>query len=354
MSPRGSGQARQRRATLADVGRHAGVDTSVVSRVLSNDPILNIRDETRERVLASVSELGYVVNAAARSLRTARTGTIGLFIPDFANPVYAEIISGAEAAATARGYALVTGSSGASGATPQTYLDLLGQGRVDGLLLAGDALTPAVRKALDEFNLPYLLLNRKMRGSHRFVVLDDEKAAGLAVDHLVELGHTRIAHLAGPAGADTAQRRRAGYLAALKQAGLPHDPDMVIAADYTPEGGVAGMTQLMKLRSRPTAVVVSNFAAAIGALGAARASGVSVPGEVSVVTIHDSPLAEFLVPSLTAVRMPLEELGRRAVDRLLSRRFDDAVEEVVTGPIELVARRSSAPPPAGSKRKAAK
>jgi LacI family transcriptional regulator len=345
MSAREAKAKSRRRVTLADVGRHATVDTSVVSRVLNNDPALNIRDETRERVLASVRELGYVPNAAARSLRTARTGTLGLFLPDFVNPVYAEIITGAEAAAAAQGYVLVTGSSSAAGVTPQTYLDLLGQGRVDGLLLAGEALSAKIQDSLVAFGLPYLLLNRRVRGSRRFVILDDQQAAGLAVEHLVHLGHTRIAHLAGPSGADTARRRRAGYMSALKAAGLRPDPDLVVAADYTPQGGVLAMTALLQRSERPSAVLVSNFAAAIGALSAARACGVRVPDEVSVVTIHDSPLAGFLVPTLTAVRMPLDDLGRRAVDLLLSRPFDEPVEEVVSGPIDLIIRQSTAPAP---------
>lgn len=344
MTERAADGRRTRRVTMADVARHAVVDVSVVSRVLTNDPVLNIRDETRDRVLASVRELGYLPNAAARSLRTARTGTLALFLPDFMNPVYAEIITGAEAAAAARGFVLVTGSSSAAGVTPQTYLDLLGQGRVDGLLLAGEAMDAQVQKALDAFGLPALQLNRRVRGSRRFVVLDDQLAARLAVRHLVELGHTRIAHLAGPNGADTARRRHAGYLAALKAAGLRPDPDLVVAAEYTPQGGVGAMTTLLQRAERPTAVLVSSFASAMGGISAAHAVGVSVPDELSVVTIHDSQLAGFLVPSLTAVRMPLDELGRRAVDLLVSRTFDEPVEEVVSGPIDLIVRDSTAPP----------
>jgi LacI family transcriptional regulator len=352
---RKSGSARtpgQRRVTLTDVARHATVDTSVVSRVINNDPILNIRDETRERVLASIKELGYVPNAVARSLRTARTGTLGLFLPDFVNPVYAEIISGAEAAAAERGYVLVTGSSTANGVTPQTYLDLLGQGRVDGLLLAGEAPSAGVQDALSAIGLPYLLLNRRVRGSRRFVVLDDALAARLAVQHLVGLGHTRIGHLAGPSGADTARRRRVGYLAAVKAAGLTADPELIVAADYTPAGGATAMAALLARKRPPTAVLISNFAAAIGALSAALQAGVNVPAEVSVVTIHDSSLAGYLTPPLTAVRMPLAELGRRAVDILLTRSAGDSVEEVISGPIELIVRGSTAKPTAARRRPA--
>lgn len=336
-----------RRVRLIDVARHAAVDISVVSRVINLDPRLNIRVETRERVLDAVQELGYVPNAAARSLRTARAGALGLFLPDYANPVYAEIITGANAAATARGYALLTGTAEV---TPQTFLDLLGQGRVDGLLLAGDGLDPSVRDALDAHGVPYLLLNRRIPGLRRYVVLDDDKAARLAVRHLIDLGHARIAHLAGPSAAYTARRRRAGFAAALGESRLPLDPDLVVSADYTPHGGAAAMSALLELDDPPTAVVVANMAAAIGALSAARGLGVAVPDDVSVVAIHDSALSGYLAPPLTSVRMPLEALGRRAVELLVSLPFEAPIEEIVSGPIELAVRESTAAPRPGGPR----
>jgi LacI family transcriptional regulator len=344
MSEQAQRAAGARRVRLIDVARHAAVDISVVSRVINNDPRLNIREGTRVRVLGAIQDLGYVPNAAARSLRTARAGALGLFLPDHANPVYAEIISGANAAATARGYALLTGTAEV---TPRTFLDLLGQGRVDGLLLAGDALDPSVRDALEGHGVPYLLLNRRIAGSRRYVILDDDKAARLAVRHLINLGHTRIAHLAGPSAADTARRRRAGFAAALGEAGLPHDPSLVVSADYTPHGGAAAMSALLARADPPTAVVVANMAAAIGALSAARGHGIAVPDDVSVVAIHDSALSGYLAPPLTTVRMPLDALGRRAVELLVTQPFEAPIEEIVSGPIELVVRESTAPPRPG-------
>ncbi len=343
---------RSRRVTVTDVARHAAVDRSVVSRVLTNDPRLKVREETRQRVLSAVRELGYIPNAMARSLRTSHTGTLALFLPDFANPVYAEIITGAEAAAAARGYVLMTGSSSTAGGTAEAYLKLLGQGRVDGLLLAGEALSADAQRALSVAGIPHLLLNRRMRGSHRYVTLDDERAAGMAVEHLVELGHERIAHLAGPSGADTARRRKAGYLAAMKAAGFPPDSSLVVAADYTPVGGAEGMVTLLRADPPPTAVLAANFVAAIGALSAAWSAGVSVPDELSIVTIHDSPLAGFTVPALTAVRMPLQALGARGVELLLTSPPDAEVTEILSGPIELVVRSSTAAPAGRTSRNA--
>jgi LacI family transcriptional regulator len=329
------------RVTLADVASMAKVDRAVVSRVVNNDPTLNIRPETRERVLLAVDRLGYRPNVAARSLRTSRAHMFGLFIPDFANPVYAEIIKGAEAAAAALGCVLVTGS--ATGTGLGGYMDLLGTGRIDGLLLAGAGEGTGLTAELDRAAVPWIMLNRRSPSVQRYVILDDERAARLAVDHLVGQGHRRIAHLAGPDGADTAQRRFAGYSAAMREAGLPDGP--IAAADYTPAGGAAAMTELLAAPDPPTAVFVANVASAIGAMDAVRGAGLAIPRQISIVAVHDLELASYLAPPLTTVRMPLEELGRRGVSLLGSIKPDDAIEEVLDGPMNLITRGSTAAPP---------
>ncbi|MEV0825376.1 LacI family DNA-binding transcriptional regulator [Nonomuraea rubra] len=328
------------RVTLADVAAMARVDRAVVSRVVNKDPTLNIRQETRERVLAAIDELGYRPNVAARSLRTSRAHMFGLFIPDFANPVYAEIIKGAEAEAAAQGYVLVTGS--ATGAGLGEYMDRIGQGRIDGLLLAGTGDDTSLTRQLDQAAIPWLMLNNRSRGVKRYVILDDQRAAALAVEHLVRLGHRRIAHLAGPSRADTAARRSAGYSAAMREAGLPEGP--IVAADYTPAGGAAAVARLLAGSEPPTAVFVANVASAIGAMEGVRAAGLEIPRDVSIVAVHDLDLASYLYPALTTVRMPLAELGRRGVTLLGSLKPDDTVAEVLAGPIELIQRRSTAPP----------
>jgi LacI family transcriptional regulator len=169
----------------------------------------------------------------------------------------------------------------------------------------------------------------------------------VGVRHLVELGHRRIAHIAGIEASDTAGRRRAGYLSAMDAAGLDVPARYIEAGDYTYEGGQSAMRRLLRARPRPTAIVVATVAAAIGALAAARDAGVAVPGEVSVVAVHDLPLAAYLQPSLTTVRMPLQELGERAIELLLATGPDEDVAEVVDGDVELVVRGSSGSAPAG-------
>jgi LacI family transcriptional regulator len=333
------------KVTLADVATRAQVDRSVVSRVLNEDPRLNIRPETRARVLAAIDELSYRPNAIARSLRTQRAGALGLLIPDFANPIYAAVIAGAEFAAARRGLALLIGSLEGAGPRAHEYLELLDEGRVDGVLLVGADPTGDLVSRLEAIGLPWMLVVRRVAGAHRYVILDDERAAAVAVAHLVECGHERIAHIAGEGASDTGARRRAGYLRAAEQAGVAVRPRDIAEGDYTYEGGARAMAQLLAAPDPPTAVLAANLASAIGALAAIREAGFAVPEEVSVVAIHDLPLAAYVQPPLTTVRMPVRELGERAIELLLTTAPDEPVEEVVTGEIELVVRGSTAPPP---------
>jgi LacI family transcriptional regulator len=335
-----------RRVTLVDVAKAAGVDKAVVSRVVNEDPSLVIRPETRARVKAVIDELGYRPNLAARSLRTAQARSLGLVIPDFSNPVYAEIIAGAESEAMKRGYVLMAGSSASVGGSSQRYLDLLGAGRVDALLVAGGSMSPADQEWLQRQGLPWLMLNNRPRrtGTPRYAVLEDEKAAGLAVGHLLDIGHTRIAHVAGPAKADTATRRQRGYLQRMKAAGLEVPASFVASGEYTPAGGRHAVDQLLAADEPPTAIFVANVASAIGVLGGLRESGLSVPDDVSVVAVHDLPLAAHLSPPLTTVSMPLRRLGARGVELLLSTEATDAIEERLADHMELVVRESTAPP----------
>ncbi|HEX6686836.1 MAG TPA: LacI family DNA-binding transcriptional regulator [Candidatus Limnocylindrales bacterium] len=337
-----------RRSTISDVAALAKVDRSVVSRLINDDPRLNIRDTTRQRVLDAIEMLGYRPHAGARSLRTARTQTLGLLIPDFANPVYAEIIKGAERAAAKVGSVLVTGSATGAGANTGVYLDLLGHGRVDGLLLAGGTMSASQQDELARIRLPWLVINQAGPGKRRYIALDDQKAAALAVTHLVGLGHRRIAHIGGPRGSDTARRRRNGYLHALRQAGLEPDPALLVTAEYTPEGGAKAMTHLLQSSAPPTAVFVATVASAIGALHAAYEMSIAIPAQVSVIAVHDLPLAASLIPPLTTVRMPLQHLGARAVEMLLDEDPNEDIREVVSEPIELVVRESTAALGAGA------
>ncbi len=333
---------RARRPTLVDVARLAGVDKALVSRVVNADTTLNIRPSTRERITVAIRALEYRPHAVARSLRTDRAKTVGLFVPDFANPVYAEIISGADAAALALGNVLMIGAEHTGNVDPEAFLTLLDQSRVDGILLAGGSVSTDQQRLLTDQGVPWLLVNRRSSQADRYIILDDERASQMAVNHLVEFGHTRIAHVGGPPGSDTAERRRDGYLDAMKQAGLG---DMIVVepSDYSPGGGAKATARLLESSSGVTGVFVANVASAIGVLGELATRGVSVPNRVSVVALHDLPLAAHLVPPLTTVSMPLRALGARAVELLLSTDAHVGVREVVSTPIALIRRRSTGP-----------
>ena len=334
----------RRRVTLADVAVSAEVDRSVVSRVLNDDPRLSIRPETRERVLTAVRELGYRRNAMARSLRTQRAEAFGFVIPTFENPIYASIIQGAEREAERRGLALLTSSAEHESFSVASLVDLAGQGRIDGLLLAVEDDVDTIDAELDALAIPWMLVNRRSPKARRWAILDDEGAARIAVEHLVQLGHRRIAHLAGPPGADTASRREDGYGRAMADAGLEVGSGFVLPSDYTNEGGASALRRLLDGPAEVTAVFAANVAAAIGALGVAHERGVRVPDDLSIVAVHDLPLAGYLNPPLTTVRMPLQALGERAVGLLSDVPARERLHTVVRGPMELVVRKSTAAP----------
>lgn len=331
------------RVTIRQVAKAAGIDPSVVSRVLLQDPNLRIRAETRQRVLNVVKELNYRPNAIARSLRTARAGAFGLLIPNFSNPVYATIVRGAEAAAAERRAVLMTATIRGPDSV-ERFLNVIGDERVDGVLIADARAAWPLIQPLSDLEVPYLLLNQRTENVNRYVLLDDTKAAEIAVDHLVSLGHVRIAHLSGPPDADTARRRLLGYRIALARHGIPFDPSLVVMGDYTYEGGEIGVRNLLGLASRPTAVFAANVASAIGCLYGAHEQGIHVPDDLSVVAVHDLDLARYLVPPLTTVSMPLEKLGSIGLDLLATSPPHARIEKVVGDDIRLIQRKSTAPP----------
>jgi LacI family transcriptional regulator len=336
---------------LADVAERAGVGTSIVSRVLNEDPTASVRPETRERILEAARNLGYRPHFLGRALRATRSTTLALIIPHLADTVNAAILRGAARAAAAQGYALLVSDAddflaGADAAAP-----LLLDGRVDGFLLAGGETSDTATRFLTDLRrsaIPFVAVNRRIAGVEPNVSMDDALGMEMLVRHLVELGHRRIAHIAGPEEADTARRRLEGYRRGLRAAGLRTSSSAVARSTLDESEGHAAMERLLELRPRPTAVVVWSLSAAVGALAAAREHGIAVPGDVSVAAFHDAPMCEFLEPSLTTVRMPLYELSQMAVQVLL-----DVIAGASPGNVVLdapapsvVVRRSTGPVPA--------
>jgi LacI family transcriptional regulator len=333
-------------ARLADVAARAGVGTSIASRVLNNDPTVGVRPETRERILAAAAELQYRPNAAARGLKSQRTTTIGLVIPNLAYPVNSEIIHGAERAASDAGYVLLIADGEEFMQAGQAYHRLLLEGRVDGLMIASASTSEPMLRDIISTDLPLILVNRRAGSVAPSVTVDDALGMRLAVEHLIELGHTSIGYVSGPRDADTAQRRLEGFLAAVKDAGLAEHHDRIVESPFDEAAGYAACEELLKRwPKRPTAVTVWSVAAAIGVLAALANSGFRVPADVSVVAFHDVPLAAYVQPPLTTVRMPLAEMAELGVRALLKRIDGQQVEsQVVQARPTIIVRKSTGPP----------
>ena len=331
---------------LADVAQAAGVGTSIASRVLNGDPTVSIRPDTRERILVAARELNYRPNALARGLKLARTMTLGMVIPNLAYPVNAEIIRGAERAAAAAGYVMLLADAEEFLQTGEAYRRLLLERRVDGLLIASASTSESFLEELASQGLPFVLVNRRVPHVGPSVTADDARGMQIAVEHLVGLGHRRIAHIAGPADVDTARRRLAGFRAGMRAARLRVPSGWIAEASYEEEDGFRAMERLVLLDPRPTAVAIWSLGAAIGGLSAARRHGVRVPEELSVVGFHDAPIAAYLEPPLTTVRMPLREMTARSVERLLRIVAGERVGNLaIRTPPTLVERSSTGPPP---------
>ena len=333
-----------RPARLEDVARAAGVHVSTASRVLNGRGTAAVRPETRDRIVTAARDLRYRPNAIARGLKLAATGTLGLLVPSLRNPVYSAIIRGAFDRAWEQSYVVVLAEDVGGSSTQEAYERLVGEGRIDGLLIATARPGSPLLERFAENVVPCVFVNRRHPGSSRNVSMREEDAGVLAAHHLLDLGHTRLAHVAGPTELDTARRRMAGFVAAATAAGVRA---AVVEAPFEERGGHAAMGRLLGGDRPPTGVFVSNINQAVGALAAAREAGVGVPADVSVVGYDDDEMADYLDPPLTAIRMPLHELGRAAVDALLLQ-LDGAGPsdvELETAP-QLVPRRSTGPAPA--------
>lgn len=334
-------------ATLGDVAARSGVSISAVSRVLSNHKSARVSEATRARILQAARDLNYRPNFAGRALKSARTQVIGVVVPDLTNALFTDLLDGAESEARDRGYTVLLGRADGQKPHGEVVAGLIGEGRVDGMVVqVGDGVDPASLGDLLDSPAPIVLINSSYPGHVGSVTLDDRTGARLATEHLLALGHRRIALANGLPESFTAERRRVGYHAALAAAELPAPPELETRWGYTAESGRVALRQLMALPDPPTGVVVANVNAAVGVLAEARLLGVEVPSDLSVVSVHDSWTAENTWPPLTAVKMQFHAMGRTAVRAVLRRiETGEMADEVITDPApKLFVRESTAAP----------
>jgi LacI family transcriptional regulator len=315
------------RVTMSDVAREAGVSLMTVSRVVNNKG--EVSPTTRQRVLEIVERLDYRPSGIARGLATKRTGTLGLVVPDVANPFFAEVARGAEHVAYAQGYNVFLCNTEEDIQRELHVLASLEEKRVDGVVVTRHPAVVLVNRQLDVDEV----------GS---VSSDDEVGGQLATHHLLQAGHQAVGFLAGPLASRSGRKRAAGYRAALAAAGVPHRPAWVRHCTPVVAGGQEAARTLLAAHPKVTALFCYNDLVAVGALQTCAALGRRVPGDLAVVGFDDIPLAALVTPALTTCHVPRYELGAQAMGLLLAR-VQGAAEEcaaIVLQP-ELIVRDSA-------------
>jgi DNA-binding LacI/PurR family transcriptional regulator len=333
---------------MHDIARAAGVSQSTVSRVLNDAPTsVPIAAETRERVQQMAEDLGYRPNPLARGLRGARTMLLGVIVREIMDPFFAMAIEALSTEALARGYNVVLGSAHSTADEAIALKAVLETRHCDAILLLGDMRDEP--KLLEELRASRTRVIALWHGTalDEVPTVSADNRAGIeaGVDHLLELGHTRIAFIGGRPLGDIRERRTA-YLERLERQGISTPESYVQNVANDPGGGVGAIRALMRLDAPPTAVVCSTDHIATGVLHASHELGISVPEDLSVVGFDDIPIASYLIPALTTIHMPVAEMSAVAARLAMDEAADDGAEDqryVVTP--RLVVRKSTGPAP---------
>lgn len=334
--------ARTRNVTIQDVARAAGVGVTTVSRVLNDKD--DVSPETYRKVREVIAELGYTSSLAARSLRSHRTGVIGLIMPELEDSFCIQVIKGINQAIIAFDYDLLAYTSGSSkrpskAEREQHYVSLLNGSITDGVIL----VTPAATRFATTAPVVAVDPNHDCGGCIS-VIATNHAGAVSAMEYLISLGHARIGFITGRADLLSSEQRLAGYRAALEQAGLPLDPNLVATGDFTRAAGYECTKRLLSLAQPPTAIFAANDQSAFGAIDAARELGRRVPDDLSVIGFDNIPEATYCNPPLTTIDQFIDRMGYAATELLVRLiRGQPSAESVCEMPTELVIRGSCRP-----------
>jgi len=335
-----------RPATLRDVATAAGVHPATASRALNPGTRLLVSEETAQRVSEAAERLGYRPNPVARSLRTRRSHTVGVLIPDLNNPLFPPIVRGLEDRLAEHGYVALIGNTDGDAARERMVFDQMRARHVDGFVMATATLHSDILNEATEAELPVVLMNRTAEGyPFSSVSVDNEQGVRAAVAHLTSLGHTRIGHIAGPQNVSTGASRLRGFQAGMAAHKLQvTDGQVVYASAYSLEEGVRCGVELLGARRDLTAVVAGNDMLAVGLYGAFDELDLRCPEDISVIGFNDMPFIDRLRPPLSSVRFPHYQLGTEAATLLIERidAQDSPVKILFLAP-ELVARGSTVP-----------
>lgn len=305
--------------TLEQIAKLANVSRSTVSRVVNGHP--NVKQEVRERVQKVIAETGYYPDPAARSLASRRSGIIGLIIPRavqslFTDPYYPRLMQGIAQACNARDLLLSLFLFHTEDEERRLYPKVLRNHLVDGVIVSASPIDDPLIHQLVENEVPFVMIGRPVDAPQAsFIDVDNDIGAYTAINHLIRLGHERIATITGPVNTTVGLDRQQGYLNALSERGLPIDPRLIVEGDFSEISGYRAMQRLIPLK--PDAVFVASDTMAFGALRALRETNLSVPGDVALVSFDDLPLAAVSDPPLTVVRQKIRYVGIQAVEALL-------------------------------------
>ena len=324
--------SQRKRLTLEDLARRLGVHSSTVSRVMNPQTRHLISKEVAQRVLDAAAGLDFRPNRIASSLRTRRSHTIGVVLPDITNPLFPPILLGIERVLSESGYVALVANAGSDSAHQRFVVDQMLARQVDGLILATVTRRDPVLAHCLKDGIAVVTVNRsEAQGKVPDVVCDDRIGMRLTVDHLVGLQHRHIAHIAGPQTLSTGRLRKQGFVAAMKVHGL--EACMVQADAFTRECGRAACDEILRQFPAVTAIAAGNDLIALGCYDALRAAKRRCPEDISLVGHNDMPLADMLAPPLTTIRIPHHEMGAQAARLLL-----DQICGVHNGPIHIVMR----------------
>ncbi len=306
-------------SSIKDVAKHAQVSISTVSHVVNGTRFVGA--EATERVQMAIKELSYVPSSVARSLKSQNTHTLGMLVPNCSNPYFSEIMRSIEERCFELGYNLILCNTYDRPERQTKYLQILMEKRVDGLILI-TASKPDQWKLPAKLKMPVVLVDREVNNHYcDLVETAHEHGTKLATQHLLDLGHRRIACMAGPKGLSPSDQRIKGWQAALQQASL--QASVLVHGDFTSQGGYETMLELLATwqnhQTKPSAVVICNDLMAIGALCAVHEQGLQVPRDLSIVGFDDIELSRFTNPPLTTVRQPKQAMGIHAVEMLVER-----------------------------------
>jgi LacI family transcriptional regulator len=332
------------RVTRNDVARLARVVPSTVSYVINNGP-RSVSLEARERVLKAIAKLGYHPSDVARSLRTQRTQTIGLVIPDITNPYYGEMTQAIEEVSFQHGYTVILAHSSHLPERELRYSHVLRSKQVDGVIFLPVTSDLEPIYFLDRAGIQLVILERVVPG-YACIVSDEHYGGYLATRHLLGMGHRKSGCIVLAGDSTSSVARVEGYSAALAEAGIPLARECVVESDYGYAAGELAAHHFLELPDRPTAVVAHNDLIAIGAMKAFMKAGLKVPGDVSVIGFDDIAAASYVQPPLTTIAGRKRQMGRAAIEMLLN--LLKAGESVFPGtmklPVDLIVRESTGPP----------